>query len=96
MSSRTFSDERPLTPEELKDAVVIDSEGYVYGYVEGLEVRHDEVLLKVYWKRRVRKTKIDVEALRRELFKAYMKTRRIPLASQSCLLYTSPSPRDRG
>ncbi len=49
--------------EELRNATVIDSEGYVYGYVGNIELRDDRVELVVYVRYRVRDLAPDVPRL---------------------------------
>jgi len=52
-----------FTPEELADAMVIDSEGYIYGYFEGIEVAEDDVFIKVYEKKMQKKREVDRDKL---------------------------------
>jgi len=53
-----------LAPEELVDALVVDSEGYIYGYVDSVTVKEGKFALKVYIKKATTQSVADVEALK--------------------------------
>jgi len=60
--------------DELLDALIIDSEGYVYGKVERVNIKEDEVTLLAYEDMPDEKTSIDVASLKEELLKGTKKT----------------------
>jgi hypothetical protein len=49
--------------DEIRDAMVIDSEGFIYGYVKDLQVLEEDVGLAVYISSRVNEPVVDVEEL---------------------------------
>jgi hypothetical protein len=49
--------------DEIRDAMVIDSEGFIYGYVKDLQVLEEDVGLAVYISSRVNEPVVDVEKL---------------------------------
>lgn len=61
--------ERAYREDELLEATVIDSEGYIYGKVEKINVGEEEITLGVYESKPDMKTIVDVDALRVELLK---------------------------
>ena len=63
-------------PEELIDAVVIDSEGYIYGYVKGIEIQERDVLLEIYEKRRYVTEVVDEKKLLDMLLEEFSKRKR--------------------
>jgi len=65
--------ERAYREDELLDALVIDSEGYVYGKVGKIKISEDEVLLLVNEYKPDVKTVVDVASLKEELLKGAKK-----------------------
>ncbi len=61
--------DRAYREDELLDATVIDSEGYIYGKVEKIDVGEEEITLVVYESKPDMKTIVDVDALKLELLK---------------------------
>ncbi len=59
--------ERAYKEEELVDGVVIDSEGYIYGKVDGINVEEDKVVFLVYESKPDSKELPDIEALKDDL-----------------------------
>jgi len=55
--------------DELRDAMILDSEGLIYGYVEDLRIEDEKVSLAAYTVFRVNEPAIDVEKLRSQLAK---------------------------
>jgi sporulation protein YlmC with PRC-barrel domain len=49
--------------DEIKDAMVVDSEGFIYGYVKDFQVVEDDVKLAVYISSKVNELVVDVEKL---------------------------------
>jgi sporulation protein YlmC with PRC-barrel domain len=50
--------------DEIKDAMVVDSEGFIYGYVKDFQVVEDDVKLAVYIYSKVNELVVDVEKLK--------------------------------
>jgi sporulation protein YlmC with PRC-barrel domain len=50
--------------DEIKDAMVVDSEGFIYGYVKDFQVVEDDVKLAVYISSKVNELVVDVEKLK--------------------------------
>ena len=61
--------DRAYREDELLDATVIDSEGYIYGKIEKIDVGEKEITLVVYESKPDIKTMVDIEALKLELLK---------------------------
>lgn len=59
--------ERAYREDELQEATIIDSEGYIYGKVEKVEIEEDEIVLTAYESKPDVKTKADLEGLKTEL-----------------------------
>ena len=59
--------ERFFTPEELRGALVVDSEGFIYGLVEGVFFQHDYAALDIVIKTRMGETVVDEAELRAKL-----------------------------
>jgi len=59
--------ERAYREDELIDATIIDSEGYIYGKVEKITVNEDEILLLAYEEKPDVKTVVDVKSLKESL-----------------------------
>lgn len=66
--------ERAYREDELLDASIIDSEGYVYGKVEKVNIKEDEIVLLVYEGKPDVKTVADMPNLKEELLKVVKKT----------------------
>jgi len=56
-----------LEPEELKDALVIDSEGYIIGYVDSIVYIEGKPVIKVYISEVIIEKKPDIETLQKIL-----------------------------
>ena len=63
-------------PEVLTNALVIDSEGFIYGRVEGIEVKEDDLLIKVYEEKGLEREEVDYEKLLQILFNEYARRKR--------------------
>lgn len=50
--------------DEIRDAMVVDSEGFIYGYVKDFQVVEDDVKLVVYISSKVNELVVDVEKLK--------------------------------
>ncbi len=61
--------ERAYREDELLEATIIDSEGYIYGKVQRIEVAEDKVNLVVYESKPDTRTTANVDALKIELLK---------------------------
>lgn len=61
--------DRAYREDELLDATVIDSEGYIYGKIEKIDVGEKEITLVVYESKPDMKTMVDMDALKLELLK---------------------------
>ncbi|MFB0501686.1 MAG: hypothetical protein ACETVP_04385 [Candidatus Bathyarchaeia archaeon] len=61
--------ERAYREDELLDSVVVDSEGYIYGKVEKIKIKEDEIGLLVYESKPDERTAIDIGTLKEELLK---------------------------
>ena len=61
--------ERAYREDELLDSVVIDSEGYIYGKVEKINIKEDEITLLVYETRPDQKTVVNIDTIKEELLK---------------------------
>jgi len=61
--------ERAYREDELLDATVIDSEGYIYGRVGKINVDEDEVTLTIYESKPDTRTMVDIDTLKGELLK---------------------------
>ena len=61
--------ERAYREDELLDSVVVDSEGYIYGKVEKIKIKEDEIGLLVYESKPDARTVIDMDTLKEELLK---------------------------
>jgi len=75
--------ERAYREDELLDAMIIDSEGYVYGKVEKVNINEGEIFLLAYEGKPDVKTVVDMASLKDELLKGVKKPfsskiRRIP------------------
>jgi len=66
--------ERAYREDELLGATIIDSEGYVYGKVEKVNITEDEVVLLAYEEKPDVKTVADVSSLKDELLKGVRTT----------------------
>ncbi len=61
--------ERAYREDELLDASIIDSEGYVYGKVDKIKIDEDEIILLAYEGKPDVRTVADVDSLKAELLK---------------------------
>ena len=61
--------ERAYREDELLDAVVIDSEGYIYGKVGKIIVKEDEICFSVYETKPDERTAVNLDVLKEELLK---------------------------
>ncbi len=61
-------------PEEFPGAMVVDSEGYIYGKTRKPEIRPDRIVLEVYKERSVDESYPDITALKSILLSAVRKT----------------------
>ncbi len=61
--------ERAYREDELLEATIIDSEGYIYGKVQKIEVQEEKINLVVYESKADSRTTIDVDLLKIELLK---------------------------
>jgi sporulation protein YlmC with PRC-barrel domain len=61
--------DRAYREDELLGATIIDSEGYVYGKVENINIAEDEIVLLAYEEKPDVKTVADVTSLKEELLK---------------------------
>src|SRR5712692_4519870 len=61
-------------PEEFPGALVIDSEGYIYGKTRKPEIRPDRIVLEVYRERTVDESSPDIPALKNQLLSMVKKT----------------------
>lgn len=61
--------ERAYREDELIEASVIDSEGYIYGKVENISVKEDEITLTIYESKPDVKTVVDIGALEGDFLK---------------------------
>lgn len=61
--------ERAYREDELLDATIIDSEGYVYGKVGKINITEDEIILLAYEEKPDVKTVADINSLRETLLK---------------------------
>lgn len=61
--------ERAYREDELTDALIVDSEGYIYGKVERIEVKEDEIDLRVYESKPDERTIADIDTIKEELLK---------------------------
>jgi len=61
--------ERAYREDELLDATIIDSEGYVYGKVEKISITEDEIVLLAYEEKPDVKTMVDTSNLKETLLK---------------------------
>jgi sporulation protein YlmC with PRC-barrel domain len=66
--------ERAYREDELLGATIIDSEGYVYGKVEKVNIEEDEVVLLAYEEKPDLKTVADFTSLKEELLKGVKTT----------------------
>jgi len=66
--------ERAYREDELLGATIIDSEGYVYGKVEKVNITEDEIVLFAYEDKPDVKTVADVTSLKEELLKGVKST----------------------
>jgi len=70
--------DRAYREDELLEATVIDSEGYIYGKVEKINVDEEKITLVVYESKPDTKTMVDTNALKSELLKSV----RIPFGAK--------------
>lgn len=70
--------ERAYREDELLEATVIDSEGYIYGKVQKIEVEEEKINLVVYESKPDTKTTVDVDSVKLEL----LKNVRLPLGAK--------------
>jgi len=61
--------ERAFREDELLDSIVIDSEGYIYGKVDKINIKEDEIGFLVYETRPDERTVVNTEAVKEELLK---------------------------
>ncbi len=61
--------DRAYREDELLEATVIDSEGYIYGRVGKINVDEDKITLIIYESKPDTRTVVDVDALKEELLK---------------------------
>jgi len=66
--------ERAYREDELLDATIIDSEGYVYGKVEKINIDEGEIVLLVYEGKPDVKTVVDMASLKEELLRGVKTT----------------------
>ncbi len=59
--------ERAYREDELQEATIIDSEGYIYGKVEKVDIEEDKIVLRAYESRPDVKTVVDLNGLKTEL-----------------------------
>lgn len=59
--------ERAYREDELQEAMIIDSEGYIYGNVEKVDIDEDEIVLRAYESKPDVKTVVDPNNLKTEL-----------------------------
>lgn len=74
-----MTSEEPITretvhPEEFPGAVVVDSEGYIYGKTRKPEIRPDRIVLEVYRERAIDESYPDIPALKNILVSMVKKT----------------------
>ena len=63
------------TPTELKGAMVVDSEGYLYGRLGDMEVKDDDVIFEVYEEKEYTTEVVDEELLKERLIE-YLKDKK--------------------
>ena len=61
--------ERAYREDELLDSIVIDSEGYIYGKVEKINIEEDKIGLLIYETKPDQRTVVDTDAVKGELLK---------------------------
>lgn len=66
--------EETIHPEEFSGALVVDSEGYIYGKTRKPEIRPDRITLEVYGERTVEESYPDMQALKNLLLQTVKKT----------------------
>jgi len=66
--------ERAYREDELFDATIIDSEGYVYGKLEKISINEDEIVLLAYEGKPDVKTVVDVNSLKEEFLRGIKTT----------------------
>jgi sporulation protein YlmC with PRC-barrel domain len=62
------------TPEELNNAIVIDSEGYIYGLVEKVSFHPESLFINIYTEQVVKETQDDIDLLKKNLLSTVKKT----------------------
>jgi sporulation protein YlmC with PRC-barrel domain len=62
------------SPEELNNATVTDSEGYILGLVERVSIQPESVLIDVYTEQLVKETQDDIDLLKKNLLSTVRKT----------------------
>jgi len=62
------------SPEELNNATVADSEGYILGLVERVAIHPESVFLDVYTEQLVKETRDDIDLLKKRLLSTIKKT----------------------
>lgn len=61
--------ERAYREDELLDSIVVDSDGYIYGKVEKINIKEDKIDLLVYETKPDERTVVNIEAVKEELLK---------------------------
>lgn len=54
----------PYEVEQLKDALVVDSAGFIYGKVKDVEILEDKIFLRLYKEVEKKTTEVDIRALK--------------------------------